>query len=48
MSDDKTSGGFVLPTKLEFMQDGKEIEQWTIETWEFPDKIDDKAFEEPK
>jgi hypothetical protein len=47
-TDHKPSGGLLLPTALEFVQNGVLAEKWTVETWEFPDKLDDTLFDAPK
>jgi hypothetical protein len=47
-SDHKPAGGLLLPTKMEFKQNGQVTERWTVESWEFPETLDDSLFEEPK
>jgi len=48
LSEHKPFGGLTLPTKIDFTRNGQGAENWTVESWEFPDKIDDAAFEQPK
>jgi hypothetical protein len=47
-SDHEVIQGLKLPRKLEMRQDELLAEQWTIEKWEFPDKLDPSLFEAPK
>jgi hypothetical protein len=42
------SSGFRLPKRLMMEQNSKESENWTVEKWEFPDKLDDALFSSPK
>jgi hypothetical protein len=39
---------FVIPTAIELTQNGAPAEKWTLEKWEFPEKIDPAVFEAPK
>jgi hypothetical protein len=39
--------GAHLPHKFEFRQDGVLVEEWTVETWEFPDSIPNAEFAPP-
>jgi hypothetical protein len=48
VTEHKPSGGLLLPSELEFVQNGVLAEKWTVETWEFPDKLDDTLFDAPK
>jgi hypothetical protein len=48
MTDHKDAEGYLLPRKLEFHQNGRLGEQWTLDKWEFPEKLDDSRFEPPK
>ncbi len=48
MSEHKPTEGLMLPTKIEFTQNGRVGEQWTLEKWEFPEKIDDARFDPPR
>jgi hypothetical protein len=47
-ADHKAQGDLLLPTALELSQNGKPAEKWTLEKWEFPEKIDPAVFEVPK
>ena len=44
----KAFGGLLLPTRLEYRENGQLLEEWTVEQWEFPDTIDDVTFDPPK
>ncbi len=48
MSEHKSTGGLLLPTKIELTQDEVLVEQWAQPTWEFPESIDPSRFEQPK
>jgi hypothetical protein len=48
LAEHKPFGGLKLPTQIIYTRDGKEAERWTVESWEFPDTIDDAVFAEPK
>jgi len=43
-SDFKEFGGLQLPTKMVTSQLGRKIEEWTVERYRFPDKIDPAIF----
>ena len=47
-ADHKAHGELLLPASLEMSQNGKPAEKWTLEKWEFPEKIDPAAPEGPK
>jgi hypothetical protein len=47
-ADHKPHGDLLLPTRLEVNQNGMLVEKWTLEKWEFPEKIDDAKFDAPK
>jgi hypothetical protein len=44
----KPAAGLVLPTTLESTQNGLLVERWTIEAWEFLDKLEDSLFDPPR
>jgi hypothetical protein len=44
----KPFGGVVLPTRLEHDRNREPVEVWTVESVEFPDKIDEAQFDPPK
>jgi hypothetical protein len=46
-SDFREFEGFRLPTKLVTSQFGRKIEEWTVERYRFPDKIDAAVFAKP-
>jgi hypothetical protein len=37
-----------LPTRIALTQNGRKIEDWTVEKYSFPEKLDDKLFVKPK
>jgi len=41
-------GGVLLPTRIDYRQNGPVFEEWTVDAWEFVDKIDDVVFDRPK
>lgn len=53
-SGHSTFDGLILPTRMEYVQTHdrartKEVvEDWTVNTWEFPKKLDDAVFDPPK
>jgi hypothetical protein len=54
LSDHKSFGGMMLPTQMKMArtpQGAKTrdvVEEWVVESWEFPEKLDDNAFEPPR
>jgi hypothetical protein len=40
--------GIKLPTRMSVSQDGKKIEEWSVQDYRFPDRLDDKLFTKPK
>lgn len=48
VSEHKPFAGLTLPTKISYTHNGQTAETWTVDTWEFPDRIDDAVFVEPK
>jgi len=40
--------GIKLPTHITVTQNGRKIEDWTIQDYKYPDKLDDKLFVKPK
>lgn len=40
--------GLLLPTKMECKQDNMKVEDWEVEKWEFPDKVNDDEFNPPR
>jgi hypothetical protein len=48
LSEHRPFAGLTLPTKIEYTRNGQIAEQWAVESWEFPDTIDDAVFVEPK
>jgi hypothetical protein len=54
LSDHKPFDGWLLPTDLKMVRTTERprfrdvVEEWKVEKWEFPEKLDDNAFEAPK
>lgn len=44
----KPFAGRLLPGSVDLTQDGRVVERWATDNWEFPEKIDDARFEQPK
>jgi hypothetical protein len=47
-ADHKAHGELLLPSSTTLTHNGKPAEKWTLEKWEFPEKIDPAVFEVPK
>jgi hypothetical protein len=43
----KDFDGIKLPTRITVTQNGKKIEDWTVQEYKTPDKLDDKLFKKP-
>ena len=48
MSAHKDFDGIKLPTKITVSQSGRKIEEWTIDSYSTPDRLDDKVFAKPR
>ena len=54
LSDYKNYSGLLLPSQLKMARTTEHpkfrdvVEEWTVEKWEFPDKLDEGAFDPPK
>lgn len=53
LTEHKPFDGLILPTKMELTLTranirGEIVERWAVDKWEFPEKLDDGAFEPPK
>lgn len=54
LSDHQEFGGVLLPTDMKMARTTERpkfrdvVEEWKVETWEFPEKLDDNAFDAPK
>ena len=54
LSDHKPFDGWLLPTDLKLARTTERpkfrdvVEEWKVERWEFPEKLDDNAFNVPK
>lgn len=48
MEGHKPFVGFLLPERTKLTQNGQPAEEWTIKEWQFPDKLDESRFEQPK
>ena len=40
--------GIQLPTRVTVSRSGRKIEDWTVQNYQFPDRLDDKLFQKPK
>ena len=40
--------GMTLPGRIEYRQNALPLEEWDVESWEFPERIDDGAFDAPR
>jgi hypothetical protein len=45
--DYKNCDGINLPTRVTVTQNARKIEEWAIQNYRFPDKLDDKTFAKP-
>jgi hypothetical protein len=43
----KEFDGQRMPTKIQVLQNGRRIEEWTSESYRFPSKIEDREFIKP-
>jgi hypothetical protein len=48
LADHKSFLGMMLPTSMKLKANDTLVEDWTIDTWEFPETIDNAIFEKPK
>jgi hypothetical protein len=54
VADHKEFAGLLLPTSMKMARTTERprfrdlVEEWTVENWEFPEKLDDNAFDAPK
>jgi hypothetical protein len=48
LSGHKDFDGIKLPTKITIAQNGKKIEDWTIDGYRTPDRLEDKVFAKPR
>ena len=46
--DYRAADGLTLPGRVMYWQNAQQVEDWTIEGWEFPERIDDAVFEAPR
>jgi len=46
--DHRAAHGLLLPGRVTYWQNGRQVEDWTVEGWEFPERIDDSGFDAPK
>ncbi len=40
--------GLTLPARIVYHQNALPVEEWNVDAWEFPERIDDAAFDAPK
>lgn len=43
----RSFSGVVLPSKIDYVENGDLVEEWTVDNWEFPEKPGADAFEPP-
>lgn len=48
VTNHKPHGGIVVPTTIVFQRNDRTVEQWTLESWEFPEKLGEPTFDPPK
>lgn len=48
VADPSASSGLMLPTSIEMTQNDQLAYHWSVDSWEFPEKIDDAIFDAPK
>lgn len=41
-------GGMTLPARVEYWHNGLRVEEWNVDSWEFPDSVPDAEFDAPK
>lgn len=41
-------GGVMAPGRVEYWHNGGKVEDWNVDAWEFPDRLDDATFDPPK
>ncbi len=46
--DYRAADGFSLPGRVTYWHNGQQVEDWTVQAWEFPERIDDANFDAPK
>ncbi len=48
LADYRDFDGIKLPTRLTVTQSGRKIEDWTVQSYHYPDRLEDKVFQKPK
>jgi hypothetical protein len=48
LAEFKDFDGIKLPTRITVSENGRKIEEWTVQNYRFPDKLDEKLFAKPK
>jgi hypothetical protein len=46
--DYRAADGLTLPGRVMYWHNAQQVEDWTVEGWEFPERIDDAAFDAPR
>lgn len=46
--DYRATDGLSLPGRVRYWHNGQQVEDWAVEGWEFPERIDDAGFDAPK
>jgi hypothetical protein len=48
LADYRDFDGIKLPTRITVSRAGRKIEEWTVQSYRFPDRFEDKVFQKPK
>jgi hypothetical protein len=46
--DYRGADGLTLPGRVTYWHNGQQVEEWAVEGWEFPERVDDSVFDAPK
>lgn len=48
LSEHRAADGLMLPGRIQYRQSALPLEEWAVEGWEFPERIDDAGFDAPR
>jgi hypothetical protein len=48
LADYRDFDGIKLPTRITVSHNGRKIEEWSVQNYRFPDRLEDKVFQKPK
>jgi hypothetical protein len=48
LADYREFDGIKLPTRITVVRNGRKIEDWTVQSYRYPDRLEDKVFQKPK